>query len=135
MKTDNKQEQVSQYRWCETERTESPLLVLVNASYSCTTTSAAMVIITAYRVWLQAANKCISTSAATEVRCSDARCRDGSDSDRGGGPGSGPQSADGWSVAPWSVVRAQSARTLECRQYVSSEQRGPLGGRGGDGEL
>ena len=66
-------------------------------------------------------------------RCSDARCRDGSDCDRGGGPGSGPQSADGWSVAPW--LRAQSARTLECRQYVSSEQRGPLGGRGGDGEL
>ena len=41
MKTDNEQEQVSQHRWCETERTESPLLVPVNASYSCTTTSAA----------------------------------------------------------------------------------------------
>ena len=71
------------------------------------------------------------TTAATEVRCSDARCRAGSDSDRGGGPGSGPQSADGWSVAPW--LRAQSARTLECRQCVSSEQRGAV--RDGDGEL
>lgn len=67
--------QVSQYRWCETERTESPLLVPVNASCSCTTTSAAMVIITAYRVRMQAANKCISTSAATEVRCSDVEMR------------------------------------------------------------
>ena len=59
------------------EKTESPLLVLVNASYSCTTTtySAAMVIITAYRVRMQAANKCISTSAATEVRCSDVEMR------------------------------------------------------------
>ena len=37
--------------------------------------SAAMVIITAYRVRMQAANKCISTSAATEVRCSDVEMR------------------------------------------------------------
>ena len=34
-------------------------------------------------------------------------------------------------VAPWR--RAQSARTLECRQCVSSEQRGAV--RDGDGEL
>ena len=82
---------------------------------------------------MQAANKCISTSAATEVRCSDVEMR---------GVGTAPTLTAAAApapvlsprmVGPW--LRAQSARTLECRQYVSSEQRGPLGGRGGDGEL
>ena len=119
------------------ERTESPLLVLVNASYSCTTTSAAMVIITAYTVRMQAANKCISTSAATEVRCSDVEMRGVGTAPTltaaaAPAPVLSPRMVGPWLRGPCPVhphPRVSSVR------YVSSEQRGPLGGRGGDGEL
>ena len=99
-----------------------------------------MVIITAYTVRMQAANKCISTSAATEVRCSDVEMRGVGTAPTltaaaAPAPVLSPRMVGPWlrgAVAPCPVhphPRVSSVR------YVSSEQRGPLGGRGGDGEL